>query len=146
MEKLLKIQKDLKVPKGQTNKFGGYRYRSCEDIVEAAKPICHAEGLILLLSDKVEEIGGKNYVCATAALTDGKTRIEVTAYAREADQQKGMSESQLTGATSSYARKYALNGLFAIDDTADADATNDHGKATKANEDPNLSADDIPFR
>ena len=126
-EKLVKIQKELKAPKAQFNTFGKYNYRSCEDIVEAVKPLCHAEGLTLLISDEVVCVGTKNYVKATVALSNGGEQIAVTAYAREADQQKGMNEAQITGSASSYARKYALNGLFAIDDTKDADATNDHG-------------------
>lgn len=143
-EKLLKIQQELKVPKGQMNKFGGYRYRSCEDIVEAAKPLCHAEGLVLTLSDEVVCIGNRNYVKAKATLSASvqskhsdyegvlmNDALYVTAYAREEETKKGMDGAQITGAASSYARKYALNGLFAIDDTADPDATNNHGKGDK---------------
>jgi hypothetical protein len=127
-DKLLKIQLELKVPKNQTNAFGKYKYRSCEDIIEAVKPLCHAQGLVLTLSDKVENVGGDNYVWTVAQLSDGNHTIETMACAREAKEQKGMNVAQITGAASSYARKYALNGLFAIDDTKDADATNDHGK------------------
>ena len=125
-DKLIKIQRELKVPKGQLNKFGGYKYRSCEDIVEAVKPLCHAAGLRLHLTDEVVEVGGRNYVKATALLIDAETNVAVTAYAREEEVKKGMDGAQITGAASSYARKYALNGLFAIDDTADPDATNTH--------------------
>lgn len=126
-EKLVKIQQNLKAPKAQFNAFGKYNYRSCEDIIEAVKPLVHAEGLTLLISDEVVCVGTKNYVKATVGISDGVKPIEVTAYAREADAQKGMNEAQITGSASSYARKYALNGLFAIDDTKDVDATNDHG-------------------
>lgn len=133
MELLNKIQKELKAPKGQFNKFGGYKYRSCEDILEAVKPLLGAG--TLTLSDDIISEGGRVYVRATATLRDGKDSVTVTAFAREADTKKGMDESQITGAASSYARKYALNGLFAIDDTKDADATNDHqttpAKATR---------------
>lgn len=120
-EKLLKIQSELKAPKGQMNSFGNYKYRSCEDILEAVKPLLKTEGLSLILSDAVENIGNHNYVKAVACLTDGTNTIEAVAYAREAETKKGMDDAQITGACSSYARKYALNGLFAIDDTKDAD-------------------------
>jgi hypothetical protein len=135
-DKLLKIQQELKVPKNQTNAFGKYKYRSCEDIIEAVKPLCHAQGLVLTLSDKVECVGGKNYVWCVAQLSDGTVVIETMACAREADEQKGMNVAQITGAASSYARKYALNGLFAIDDTKDPDATNDHGNKQVEEEPP----------
>ncbi len=128
MEKLIKIQQELKVPKNNTNSFGGYKYRSCEDIVEAAKPLCHREGLALILKDEVVEVGGRVYVKTTAQLISSETK-EITVaegWAREAEVKKGMDEAQITGSASSYARKYALNGLFAIDDTKDADATNTH--------------------
>ena len=130
IEKLLKIQKELKVPKGNRNTFGNYNYRSCEDIVEAAKPLCHAEGLVLTLSDEMVEVGGRVYVKATATLTDkesksdGAMMAQAFGWAREAETKKGMDEAQITGSASSYARKYALNGLFAIDDTKDADTNN----------------------
>lgn len=132
IEKLLKIQAELKVPKNRRNTFGNYNYRSAEDIVEAAKPICHAEGFYIILTDEVVEVGSRIYVKATAKLLDGKgTHYEACGYAREAETKKGMDEAQITGSASSYARKYALNGLFAIDDVQDADATNTHGKETK---------------
>ena len=121
MDKLLKIQTDLKAPKGQFNKFGNYKYRSCEDILEALKPLLARECCTLTLSDEMVEIGGRVYVKATATLTDGTATERVTAYAREEESKKGMDASQVTGAASSYARKYALNGLFCIDDTKDAD-------------------------
>lgn len=124
---LIKIQKELKVPKNQMNKFGNYRFRSAEDIIEAAKPICHKHDCALTISDEVILIGDRIYVKATATLhkSDGDY-IATTGYAREEEVKKGMDAAQITGSASSYARKYALNGLFAIDDTKDADATNDH--------------------
>lgn len=126
MVKLSEIQKKLKAPKNQFNDFGKYHYRSCEDILEAVKPLLG--DAVLTLSDEIVEIGGRVYVKATATLSDGDERSTVTAFAREAENKKGMDESQITGATSSYARKYALNGMFLIDDNKDADATNQHGK------------------
>ena len=125
-EKLSGIQATLNAPKNQLNKFGGYRYRSCEDICMAVKPLL--KGLSLVITDSIELIGDRVYVKATATLSDGKESVSSVAYAREAESKKGMDEAQVTGATSSYARKYALNGLFLIDDNKDADATNDHGK------------------
>ena len=118
---LIHIQQELKVPKSQRNTFGNYNYRNCEDILEAVKPLLVKYECVLTISDCIENIGSRYYVKATAKLTDGKDSIEVTAYAREAETKKGMDDSQITGSTSSYARKYALNGLFAIDDTKDAD-------------------------
>jgi len=117
--KLAKIQKTLNVPKNQRNSFGNYNYRSCEDILEAVKPLLG--DLILLLADEVVNIGDRNYVRAEAVLTDGEKQIKVSAFACEASEKKGMDSAQITGAASSYARKYALNGLFAIDDEKDAD-------------------------
>lgn len=123
-KKLISIQKELKAPKGQYNSFGKYRYRSCEDILEAVKPLLIREDVLLTLSDEIVEVGCRVYVKATASAShEGKT-ISVTAYAREDELKKGMDGSQITGASSSYARKYALNGLFCIDDTKDSDATN----------------------
>lgn len=116
------IQGKLKAPKGQENKFGGYKYRSCEDIVEAVKPLLIEHGAHLRISDEVVQLGERYYVKATASVRVGAEIIEeVSGFARECLDRKGMDESQITGATSSYARKYALNGLFAIDDTKDAD-------------------------
>lgn len=130
-EKLAAVQKVLKAPKNQYNSFGKYSYRSCEDILEAAKPLCIENGLILTISDDIVAVGERYYIKATAAVTDVKDgeRVECSGIAREAEERKGMDSSQVTGSTSSYARKYALNGLFSIDDTKDADATNTHGKA-----------------
>ena len=124
---LIKIQKELKVPKNQMNKFGNYKFRSAEDIIEAAKPICHKHNCGLTISDEVVLIGDRIYVKATATLhKDDGDYIATTGYAREEEVKKGMDAAQITGSASSYARKYALNGLFAIDDTKDADSTNDH--------------------
>ena len=122
--KLLKIQMELKAPKNQTNSFGGYNYRSCEDIFEAVKPLLQEEGLVLRVTDELVNIGERYYIKATAILTDGNDVIENVAYAREEETKKGMDGSQITGASSSYARKYALNGLFLIDDVKDSDTTN----------------------
>jgi len=127
-ERLIHIQGELKAPKSQENKFGGYKYRSCEDILEAVKPLLKKEKVTLTISDDIIEVGGRVYVKATATLSDGEDTISTSAFAREAEMKKGMDDSQITGSASSYARKYALNGLFAIDDTKDADATNTHGK------------------
>lgn len=127
-KKLIEIQKTLKAPKNQTNSFGGYKYRSCEDILEAVKPILAEQELLLTLSDEVVQMGDKSYVKATAAITDGKMVFSASAFAREPLTQKGMSDSQLTGTASSYARKYALNGLFLIDDTKDPDTDEFKGK------------------
>lgn len=127
MNDLAKIQAEIKAPKGQFNKFGNYKYRSCEDIVEAAKPVLNKYDYCLILSDEIVNIGGRFYIKATATIT-GKQTYSASAYAREEETKKGMDGAQITGSASSYARKYALNGLFAIDDTKDADATNTHGK------------------
>lgn len=121
MDALRKIQQELKAPKGQFNKFGGYHYRSAEDILEAVKPLLAKTKAELILSDEIVEVGGRVYVKATALLSDGEQQAKVTAYAREPEDKKGMDASQITGTASSYARKYALNGLFLIDDTKDAD-------------------------
>lgn len=132
--KLLAIQRELKAPKGQYNSFGKYKYRSCEDIVEAVKPILAKNNCVLTMTDDIEVKGDRYYVLAAATLIDAESgeKTVVTAYAREDEEKKGMDGSQITGAASSYARKYALNGLFAIDDTKDADATNTHGKEENA--------------
>ena len=123
---LQEIQQKLKAPKGQFNSFGEYKYRSCEDIVEAVKPVLAEYNFALILSDEIVAVGNRVYVKATATLTGPKGESFVTtAYAREPEDKKGMDASQITGTASSYARKYALNGLFAIDDTKDAD-TNEH--------------------
>lgn len=122
-EKLSAIQQELKAPKGQFNSFGKYKYRSCEDILEAVKPICAKYKTALVLLDSITEVNGRFYVTAQAQLHDCESdnAVTATAYAREPEKKTGMDESQITGTASSYARKYALNGLFCIDDTKDAD-------------------------
>ncbi|MBF1107088.1 MAG: ERF family protein [Solobacterium sp.] len=124
-EKVVAVQSELKAPKGQYNSFGKYNYRSCEDILEGVKPLLNKYGLYLKISDAVELIGDRYYIKATATLSDADNCISTSAYARESLDKKGMDSSQVTGATSSYARKYALNGLFAIDDNKDADSVED---------------------
>lgn len=130
MKALEKIQTELKAPKGQYNSFAKYKYRSCEDIVEAVKPLLAKNGCQLTLSDEIVEIGGRIYVKATARITDGKETETTTAYAREPDEKKGMDLPQVTGTASSYARKYALNGLLLIDDTKDPDTDEYHQQTT----------------
>lgn len=125
------VQYNLKAPKGQTNTFGHYNYRSCEDILEAVKPLLHEAGLTLTLSDDVIAVGNRIYVKATATVTNGTDSVSNTAFAREAETKKGMDDSQITGTASSYARKYALNGLFCIDDTRDAD-TDEYQRRTQS--------------
>lgn len=120
-EKLMEVQKQLKAPKDRKNTFGGYSYRSCESILESVKPILAQLKCTLVLSDEIETFGNRYYVKATAVFSDGENDISTTALAREAESRKGMDDGQITGATSSYARKYALGGLFCIDDTKDAD-------------------------
>jgi len=120
-EILNKVQTELKAPKNLTNKFGGYNYRNAEGILEALKPLEKKYGFYTVISDEVVEIGGRIYVKATATIYAGGSFINVSGYAREADTKKGMDEAQITGAASSYARKYALNGLFLLDDSKDAD-------------------------
>lgn len=127
-DKLIQIQKDLKAPKSQFNKFGGYKYRNAEDILEAVKPLLYQHKCAITITDEVIMLGNRYYIKATVKLSDADSFIEVTAYAREEESKKGMDGSQITGASSSYARKYALNGLFAIDDTKDSDTTNQGGK------------------
>ena len=129
IDKLVKIQSELKAPKNQRNNFGKYNYRSCEDILEAVKPLLAAEGLLLTISDEIM-LAGTNlaYVEATAMVSDGNGECVVKAQAGIDPNRKGMDIAQSFGSSSSYARKYALNGLFLIDDTKDADATNTHGK------------------
>ncbi len=143
LQHLAQIQSELKAPKGQRNTFGKYNYRSCEDILEAVKPLLTERGLVILITDDIVQIGERYYVRATATIYDSEgSFISNSALAREEDVKKGMDASQITGATSSYARKYALNGLFAIDDTKDADATNkgqDEPKPAKATAQPAFS-------
>ena len=130
VKKLAKIQSELKAPKNQYNNFGKYKYRSCEDILEAVKPLVNKIDCIMTISDEIVMLGDRYYVKATAAITDGENTISNSAYARESFDKKGMDDSQITGATSSYARKYALNGLLCIDDTKDAD-TDEHSEQAK---------------
>lgn len=125
------IQHKLKAPKGQYNSFGKYNYRSCEDILEGVKPLLKEHNLALLIDDEIVQIGERYYVKATAKITDGREIVSATAYAREPDTKKGMDESQITGATSSYARKYALNALLCIDDTKDADTMDNSKKPSQ---------------
>ncbi len=126
MKELIAIQSKLKAPKTQFNKFGGYKYRKAEDILEAVKPLLAEQKCILIITDDIVMVGNRTYVKATAIIKNEKgERIETTGWAREEETKKGMDGSQITGASSSYARKYALNGLFAIDDNADSDTTND---------------------
>lgn len=124
-EKLMNVQSELKAPKGQYNNFGKYKYRSCEDILESLKPVLNKYKLAIMISDEVVEVNNRNYIKATITLINAEKadeQIQVNALAREEETKKGMDGSQITGASSSYARKYALNGMFAIDDTKDADA------------------------
>lgn len=137
-KKLLNIQSELKAPKNQRNDFGKYNYRSCEDILEAVKPLCEKQSALLIMTDDVVLVGDRHYIKSTAELWNsegedesGACCISASAFAREPLDRKGMDSSQITGATASYSRKYALNALFCIDDTKDADATNDHSKPEK---------------
>jgi hypothetical protein len=125
IEKLVIIQSELKAPKSQTNAFGKYKYRSCEDILEAVKPILKREGLFLSLTDELVQVGERYYIKATAIVTDGIDRWSVDGWAREEEVKKGMDGSQISGASSSYSRKYALSGLFGIDSEKDSDSTNE---------------------
>jgi len=135
--KLAVIQKNLKAPKGQFNKFGKYYYRSCEDILEGLKLVL--DGLVVTVEDDVKIVGDRVYIKSTATLTDGENSISNSAFARESLTKKGMDDSQITGTASSYARKYALNGLFLIDDTKDADSM-DNSQQSKT-----PSADDMSW-
>ena len=128
-EKLIAIQAQLKAPKDKMNSFGGYKYRSCESILEAVKPLLQAQGCILTISDEIVESGNRIYVKAKATLSDGEGEYTTFGFAREPESKKGMDEPQVTGTASSYARKYALNGLFAIDDTKDTD-TDEYARET----------------
>lgn len=136
-EKLMNIQLELKAPKSQYNSFGNYSYRSCEDILTAVKPLLEKHNAVLVIDDNITQLGDRYYVQATATLVDieadkkivnDQSSISVSAFAREDESKKGMDLAQITGSVSSYARKYALNGLFCIDDAKDSDFTNKHGK------------------
>ena len=124
LQRFSDVQAELKAPKSRTNKFGGYKYRSCEDILKAAKPLLKKYGMVLTMTDTMHEIGGRVYVVSTAVINDADSlhTIQTSACAREAETKKGMDDSQITGTASSYARKYALNGLFCLDDVTDADS------------------------
>lgn len=151
-EKLLSIQTKLFVPKGQQNNFGGYAYRSCEDIEKVVKPLCLEHNVTLILFTDIIEVGGRLFVKATASLVDNDPTEEnktgglaVSAYAEIGESKKGMDQAQLTGAATSYARKYALAGLFLIDNEKDSDATNKHGKDSTVDDEPHdtISAQQI---
>ena len=131
MEKLQQIQAELKAPKNQRNNFGKYNYRSCEDILEAVKPLLSKYGCTLTISDEIKELGGILFVESVSIISDGENQVHVKAQAGIDPNRKGMDIAQSFGSSSSYARKYSLNGLFLIDDTKDADSTNTHGKASK---------------
>ena len=128
IKKLATIQSRLKAPKNQYNSFGKYKYRSCEDILEALKPLANEQGCTITIEDSPIMVGEWHYIQATATLSDGYNSTSVKAYARESEEKSGMDSSQITGTASSYARKYALNGLFAIDDTKDADTMDNRQK------------------
>lgn len=132
IERLAEIQRTINAPKGQHNKFGGYNYRSCEDILQAVKPLL--DGLVITVNDEIVSIGDRIYVKATATITDGEHSIATNAFAREALTKKGMDDSQITGSTSSYARKYALNGLLLIDDNKDADTQDNRNHQQESEE------------
>lgn len=139
MKELIAIQSELKAPKSQFNKFGGYKYRKAEDILEAVKPLLNKQKCTLTITDDIVMVGNRIYVKATATIKNEKGEFETTTgWAREEETKKGMDGSQITGASSSYARKYALNGLFAIDDNADSDTTNDgqHQEAQQQTQQP----------
>lgn len=143
-EKLMEVQSELKAPKGQFNLFGKYKYRSCEDVLEALKPLLKKEGLILIITDDIRMIGDRFYIQANVTLTDTETGdvLNCSAFAREEESKKGMDGSQVTGAASSYARKYALNGMFCIDDNKDFDdPVNDQNKNKKPTQEiqPNVA-------
>lgn len=134
--RLQAVQMELKAPKGQYNNFGKYSYRSCEDILEVVKPLCQKQGLLLSLTDEIVEIGGRNYIKSIARVIEMETGKDffTTAFAREDELKKGMDGSQISGCASSYARKYALNGLFCIDDTKDADTLDNRSEVQLASQ------------
>ena len=138
-EKLFDVQQNLKAPKGQYNEFGKYKYRSAEDILEAVKSVLPA-GVVIKMEDSIELIGNRFYVKSTAIIMDSNDHISSVAFAREAESGKGMSEPQLTGSASSYARKYALNGLFCIDDAKDDDTTGGKKKVKVGEKRPDAPA------
>jgi hypothetical protein len=139
MEKLNKIQAELKAPKNQRNNFGKYNYRSCEDILEAVKPLLDKYNCTLTVSDEIKELGNIIFVESIAVISDGENQVHTKAQAGIDPNRKGMDIAQSFGSSSSYSRKYALNGLFLIDDTKDADSTNTHGKSDKVELAPKVS-------
>lgn len=141
---LVDIQSRLKAPKNQYNGFGKYKYRSAEDILEAVKPLLKENGCSLVINDEIIPVGNRIYVKSTAELSNGSEKVSTTAFAREEEQKKGMDASQVTGAASSYARKYALNGLFCIDDTKDADSLNNSAEYTKSSSSRQAAAQTQP--
>ena len=143
--KLLNVQSELKAPKSQYNSFGKYKYRSCEDILEALKPILNKNKATVIISDDILFVEGRHYIKATVKFIDTENgeMVENSALAREDEVKKGMDSSQITGSVSSYARKYALNGMFAIDDTKDSDSTNTHGAEPGKLEPTKLSAKQV---
>ena len=143
--KLLNVQSELKAPKSQYNSFGKYKYRSCEDILEALKPILNKNKATVIISDDILFVEGRHYIKATVKFIDTENgeMVENSALAREDEVKKGMDSSQITGSVSSYARKYALNGMFAIDDTKDSDSTNTHGVEPVKPESTKLSAKQV---
>lgn len=143
IKKIHKLQKELKAPKNQFNKFGGYNYRNCEDILEAVKQIM-PDDLIITIGDEIVLMGDRYYIKATARITDGQNTIENTAYAREEEIKKGMDASQITGSASSYARKYALNGLLSIDDLKDPDSQDNSEKPVKKELDTRAKPIELP--
>jgi len=144
VNELVYIQSNLKAPKNQRNNFGNYNYRSCEDIMEAVKPLLKEVNCSLIVGDEIVQVADRIYVKATATLiTPSGEKFQNTAFAREPNSKKGQDESQVTGATSSYARKYALNGLFCIDDTKDADALNTNKDYTENNSQPQAKTSPI---
>lgn len=144
-KKLQRIQSSLKAPKGQTNNFGNYSYRSCEDILTALKPLLVIQECSVVISDDLVALEGRVFVKAVARLIDNESEDTIGAcgFAEHAVTKKGMDQAQVTGSASSYARKYSLNGLFAIDDAKDADATNDHGKASNKPTTNNKKTEDL---
>jgi hypothetical protein len=144
MENLIKIQSELKSPKSQFNSFGKYKYRNCEDVLEAVKPLLAKYGCTLTISDEILEVGGMIYVQANATFRDIDDDVTVSAQAGIDPNRKGMDIAQSFGSSSSYARKYALNGLFLIDDTKDADSTNTHGKDDSSATKPLTATKNIP--
>ena len=145
MKELQQIQRNLVCRKNKRNAFGGYNYRSCEDIMDAVKPLLDKNGCTLVVSDDIEEHGGRIYLKATATITNDKgERVSTTAYAREEETKKGMDVAQITGSASSYARKYALNGLFCIDDTADPDTMDNRDMGTKTQAKPAVPTNAVP--